>query len=448
MKKNTLLLTLLLFLTSEISAQNRALSLNTNDFVQTTFSSISGNSSRTVEAWIKTTANCVPNAGGVQQTIVDWGTFLTGQRFTVNLLWANALRIEVGGNGLSGSIPVNDGVWHHVAVVYNSSLTANQYSLYVDGVLDVSGNLTVATNTGTSVPLRIGQRVDGVNTFNGEIDEVRIWNVARTQAEIAASMNSEFCSPPSALKAYYTMNHGTAGGTNTTVTTVTDYSGANNTGTLTGFSLSGTTSNWVTGKNIFPVAINSTFPITACGSYTMPNGTIITTAGIYYDTISSSVSCDSLDSYVITITSSMVQNIVSDSGCITYTTPMGTLITSSGTYYDTVAASTGCDTLIQYDIVISGAVDDSVYRVGGRITSFDTWASHQWVRCDSGYAPISGETGRFINATTPGDYAVIVTRGSCIDTSDCINISLISIMENENNLNFLTQIICLYILLL
>jgi hypothetical protein len=245
-------------------------------------------------------------------------------------------------------------------------------------------------------------------------------------------MNNEFCATPSSLKAYYKFNQGTAGGTNTAVTSATDDAGSNN-GTLTNFALTGTTSNWVTGKSIFPAAINSSFTVTACGSYTMPNGTVVSTSGNYYDTISSSVTCDSLDSYVVTIKSSTIQSVVTNNACVTYTTPLGKVITTTGTYYDTVGSSTGCDSLIQYDIVISGSVDDSVYRVGGRMTSFDTWAFHQWVRCDSGYAPIAGATGSFYIATLPGDYAVIVTRGACSDTSDCININPTSINENSMN---------------
>ena len=98
----------------------------TDDYVLTTAQGASGNSARTIEAWVKTTANCIPGAGGgVQQTIVDWGVFATSSRFTFNLLWANAPRLEVGGNGLSGVTAVNDGYWHHVAVVYDPNATNN-----------------------------------------------------------------------------------------------------------------------------------------------------------------------------------------------------------------------------------------------------------------------------------------------------------------------------------
>ncbi len=78
------------------------------------------------------------------------------------------LVLEVGGNGLSGVTAVNDGYWHHVAVVYDPNAT-NNYKLYVDGALDAQGNLTVATNTSSGTYIQIGKRVDGSNPFTGRL---------------------------------------------------------------------------------------------------------------------------------------------------------------------------------------------------------------------------------------------------------------------------------------
>ena len=219
-----------------LNAQNALHFDGTDDYVQTGFSGISGNSARTVEAWINTTANADPSTSGSQKTIVDWGTFINGQRFTVNQLWGNALRIEVGGNGINGTSAINDGAWHHIAVVFNPSATA-QCSLYVDGILENSGNLTVAVNTGTSIAVRIGQRIDGVNMFNGKIDEVRIWNTARTSAEISSNMNSSFCGTLPGLVAYYKFNQGIASGSNTGITTLFDNNVSFNNGTLNRFNI-------------------------------------------------------------------------------------------------------------------------------------------------------------------------------------------------------------------
>lgn len=250
------LLTFIIICSSNIFAQNALDFDGVNDFVNTSYSGISGSSPRTVEAWIKTTANADPNAGGSQKTILDWGTFATGRRFTFNILWNNAIRLEAQGNGLSGSISVNDGNWHHVAAVYDPNAT-NKVSLYVDGVLDVAGNLTVSVNTGSTLPVRIGRRIDENNSFVGSIDEVRIWNVAKTQTQIEASMDQEFCGPQTNLMAYYKCNEGIANSSNTSISTIADSSGNNYTGTLGNFALSGTTSNFVTGATLTQNLINT-----------------------------------------------------------------------------------------------------------------------------------------------------------------------------------------------
>ncbi len=420
MKKSLLLVTSLLIV--QLSISQNALDFDgTNDVVQTTYSGVTGGADRTFEAWIKRSAS------SSNMCILDYGANVIYSRNTFNVGGSGNLSFISGGaNFSSGTTTIPVGVWTHVAFVLNSGTGY----LYINGVQVGTASISNVNTPTTGTNLRIGNRVTGGSIpFKGTIDEVRVWNVARTQTQIASTMNNEFCSAPTGLKAYYKLNHGTAGGTNTTVTSATDDAGVNN-GTLTGFALTGTSSNWVLGKNISPATIASTFPVTACGSYTMPNGTVVTSAGTYFDTVGSSATCDTLASYVVTFTPAIIKSTVTDSGCVTYTTPFGTVITASGTYYDTLPTTTSCDTTIEYIIKISGAVDDSVYRVGNRITSWDTWATHQWIRCDSSNWAIPGETNNFIMVSTPGNYAVIVTRGSCVDTSECVNFNPASLSEN------------------
>ena len=261
------LLSIFLLGSTIVFAQNGLDFDGVNDIVTTTYSGISGSNPRTVEAWIKTTANADPNNGGSQKTIVDWGNLATGQRFTFNVLWGNAIRLEAQGNGLSGNIAVNDGNWHHVATVFDPNAT-NKVSLYVDGVLDVAGNLTVTVNTNLVTPVRIGRRIDGVNGFAGTIDEVRIWNVAKTQTQIQESMNVELCAPQANLMGYYKFNEGVASGSNSSITTVPDFSGNNNTGTLTGFALTGSTSNWVASQTLPMATVDNSITNDNAGTLT------------------------------------------------------------------------------------------------------------------------------------------------------------------------------------
>lgn len=98
----------------------------------------------------------------------------------------------------------------------------------------------------TMLSLAIGSPNDlGVPTewFTGQIDEVRIWNRALTAMEIMDTYNCELFAG-SGLIASYQFHQGVPSGTNSTETTLLDTSGKGHDGTLAGFALSGSASNW------------------------------------------------------------------------------------------------------------------------------------------------------------------------------------------------------------
>ncbi|HKH49719.1 MAG TPA: LamG domain-containing protein [Thermoanaerobaculia bacterium] len=83
-----------------------------------------------------------------------------------------------GGSAKNGGI-IPRGVWTHVAVT-SDGVTRNHY---INGVLAASFPETGPPTTSTS-PLRIGSDVSWERTPTGAIDEVRLWSVARTAAQI------------------------------------------------------------------------------------------------------------------------------------------------------------------------------------------------------------------------------------------------------------------------
>jgi fibronectin type 3 domain-containing protein len=86
---------------------------------------------------------------------------------------------------VAGVTPVSNNVWHHAAVTYDGT----QWQLFLDGVLDAE--LTVGqpprSDSIQHASLATAMNSSGTSSgaFAGILDEVRIWNVARTEAQIA-----------------------------------------------------------------------------------------------------------------------------------------------------------------------------------------------------------------------------------------------------------------------
>lgn len=394
-----------LIINAQTTSQNCLNFDGSDDYVQTGYAGISGTSARTVEAWIKTTANSDPNNGGVQKVITDWGTMNTGSRFTFNLLWNNALRIEVGGSGLSSKTALNDGYWHHVAAVFDPSAT-NKYSLYVDGNLDTFGNIATTLNTAASSPLIIGKRNDNVNFFDGNIDEVRVWNYAKTASEIDSLKDEELCPNVSGLVAYYRFNQGTASGTNTSVTTLTSALSSSANGTLYNFSLGSSSSNWVSGAPI-SLAPNSdtTYSVSACGSYTSPGGQYTIFSKTIVDKLTNSLGCDSLVTIHVTIKSkSFVSEIVT--ACDSFTSTDGsTTWKNSGTFQKTYTNVNGCDSIHQTVLTINKTKTENL--------SIST--------CESYTSP----SGKY-TWTTSGNYADTLATNAGCDSILAINLTILN----------------------
>ncbi|MBM3499857.1 MAG: hypothetical protein FJX74_14445, partial [Armatimonadetes bacterium] len=87
-----------------------------------------------------------------------------------------------GANTHDGTVPVNDGRWHHVAQVVDSRTIA----LYVDGRLDLSAPLQGELGV-SGAPLCLGSRTadDGTWRFRGLLDEVCVFDRALGPAELA-----------------------------------------------------------------------------------------------------------------------------------------------------------------------------------------------------------------------------------------------------------------------
>jgi alpha-tubulin suppressor-like RCC1 family protein len=170
-------------------------------------------------------------------------------------------------------------------------------------------------------------------------------------------------------------------------------------------------------------SVTKNLTITSCNSYVF-KGNSLTKTGIYYDSLTNAGGCDSLVILDLTINNSKDSSI-SPTACNSYTFN-GKTYTSSGIYIDTITNAAGCDSVVTLNITIN-TVNNAVSQSNTILTAVQTGATYQWLDCKTGYSAISGATNQSYTATANGDYAVAVTLSGCSDTSACVTVSSIGI---------------------
>ena len=228
----------------------------------------------TMEAWVK--------YSGSNSTIVDKGNY--------DFLWE--LNANSNGNKLgyyerntgwkysTGIVPEN--IWTHVAI----TLQSGTLTFYINGV--ASGTAAVASAFQDTEPMNIGRQQPTAcvcNHFNGSMDELRLWNVVRTQVQLQSNMTNSVPTNSAGLVAYYKFDEGTG-------TTTADATGNGNNGTLIN-------SNGLTWQ------VSSTSPVVKAvlwspGGATTPS-IVATTTGTYTATVTNGYGCSTSTSTIVNV---------------------------------------------------------------------------------------------------------------------------------------------------
>ena len=165
----------------------------------------------TLEAWINVNEfKSQPFAGSV--IVKDQGSNSSGYMIRcggngiINFNIGNGTWHEI--NSPANSIQLNS--WHHVAATYDGT----SMKIYVDGELVVQSNIGITIGNANNSNLLVGESPGFPGrVFNGNIDEARIWNVARSQSQIQSTMNTiltqeYYLSPDSGLAGYWRLDDG------------------------------------------------------------------------------------------------------------------------------------------------------------------------------------------------------------------------------------------------
>jgi hypothetical protein len=216
----------------------------------------------TVEGWFYQTSATVGTPALITEAymgdgLVKFALHMNGQQIVAGFYlagWTTATSTV--------NLPLN--TWTHIAATYDQTAIR----IYVNGVAAGSFATSAVLPAGNE-EWRLARRWDNAEYFQGRMDEVRIWNVARSQGQIQAGMSAVVPPSTSGLVAYYRLDEGT--GVNTA-----DLTGHGYNGTFAG------TPTWV---------IPSTAPLAGYQGYAWSNGA--TTSGI---------TVNSAGNYAVTVT--------------------------------------------------------------------------------------------------------------------------------------------------
>lgn len=153
----------------------------------------------TIEAWVK-----IGISNGQKHIVESYGFGNTGG-FALRISGSKILAYQISGPSTSSSVigttVIPTGEWHHIAATLNE--TTDELSVYLDGVLEGTTTTTINTLNNNSA-LYIGARGDDQQVSGiVEIDNVRIWDNAKTASEISSDTLVCFTGNETGLLAMY-----------------------------------------------------------------------------------------------------------------------------------------------------------------------------------------------------------------------------------------------------
>ena len=158
-----------------------------SDYISQDMPSHNGFASGTIAVWFKADASQVTNARlvSIGEDAANQVEFFIDAAKKLNAFAYISWAVQF--NFVSDST-VNDDAWHHGVMTWES----NSALMYVDGTLQAASDTSTAVSlTSAAGKLSIGEKFDiSGKVFNGELDDIRIFNRALSAAEITTLYNN------------------------------------------------------------------------------------------------------------------------------------------------------------------------------------------------------------------------------------------------------------------
>jgi len=202
--------------TSGKIVQGGAFTRTGNSKIATTYQFPTGTNVKSFSVWFK------PSSGRLRGWMIGGGTESVGTAFGLFLATDGVGDLYFFGFGAGdvnfGNV-VSASVWQHVVITYDGTNLVG----YLNGAL--LSSTVKALNTGTG-NMYIGRRTSNTESWDGDIDEVGVWNRALTQNEVlnlyrnGAGNAYTFLSPTNSLTNFNTPSVRSASGVSVTERTM------------------------------------------------------------------------------------------------------------------------------------------------------------------------------------------------------------------------------------
>jgi hypothetical protein len=156
-----------------------------------------GTSDFTISVWFRTDA---PNTMAV---VTKRPVCMVSNMFDVRVLNQDDIQLELCGTGGAGytaflaGVNIHDGQWHHLAYVRSGTALES----HVDGCLTATDTTPTVINFTNTSQFTLGKSpctnsgLDSTVSYDGQIDEVQVYNRALTSAELDALAAPHSCCP-------------------------------------------------------------------------------------------------------------------------------------------------------------------------------------------------------------------------------------------------------------
>lgn len=178
-----------------------------------------------------------------------------------------------------------------------------------------------------------------------------------------------------------------------------------------------------------PIASNTITPV-VCDLYTSPLGVSYNTSQNFTEILVAANGCDSVLNINLTVHQSS-SDTIEISSCGEYVSAGGNIYNSSGVYSENYVDVFGCDSVIVIDLSFD-SINVQVDKDNGLFSSLQFGASYQWIDCLT-TLDIPQATNRQFQAPDNGSYMVEISKGTCVDTSECIDLNSLAINSIDLN---------------